>query len=334
MVSYGKISSQVWQLVAGFGNKSLNKDQEKVNYLDFQVQRWRESLPPSLQLTTTDSTTSPTSHRASISTPSRGVQRLQVLLYLRANHLRILIHRQNILSSAAIASNREGAHLVTSIAKDTIRLLVRMRETSTIYETQQTAYNYFLISALSAIFLAVCHDPAEFSMGCRDEFFSALELLKDLSSHGASAKRLWKSLKGLKSIAPRLGLTPREQRDGEDSTAALAGGSVSGRDAEGTFSHRPLVQTASGLAGPTPAGERVWNINNIVNSGMSRTGDGHMTMDATDFDMPDMFYMSSELTNMFEAFGDMQGQVGMDFDIQDRALPDGRDVSALFGDLL
>ncbi|PVH76667.1 hypothetical protein DL98DRAFT_657261 [Cadophora sp. DSE1049] len=342
MVSYGKISSQVWQLVAGFSNKSLNTDQEKVNYLDFQVQRWRESLPPSLQLSTTDPTTSPSSHRTSISAPSQSLQRLQVLLYLRANHLRILIHRHNILSSAAISSNREGAHLVTSIAKDTIRLLVRMRETSTIYETQQTAYNYFLISALAAIFLAVCHDPGQFSAGCRDEFFSALELLKDLSSHGASAKRLWKSLKGLKSIAPRLGLTPREQRDGEERAGSLGGGtgSVSGRDSEGTFSHRPLVQTTSGLAGPTPAGERVWNVNTNANAnanahdGVIRMGDGNPAMDAADFELPDMFYMSSELTNMFEAFGDMQGQVGIDFDVQGKVLPDGRDISALFGDLL
>ncbi|KAH7383054.1 fungal-specific transcription factor domain-containing protein [Cadophora sp. MPI-SDFR-AT-0126] len=338
MVAYGKISSQVWQLVAGFGNKSLNTDQEKVNYLDFQVQRWRESLPPLLQLSITDPT-SPESntHKASTSTPSQSLQRLQVLLYLRANHLRILIHRHNILSSAAISSNREGANLVTFIAKDTIRLLVRMRETSTIYETQQTSYNYFLISALAAIFLAVCHDSAQFSVGCRDEFFSALELLKDLSSHGASAKRLWKSLKGLKSIAPRLGLTPREQRDGEERAASLGGnGSASGRDSEGTFSHQPLVQTTSGLTGPTRAGERVWNVNAAANSnantGVLGIGDGNVAMNAADFELPDMFYMSSELTNMFEAFGDMQGQVGMDFDVQDRL--DGRDISALFGDLL
>ncbi|KAK0113956.1 hypothetical protein ONS96_014805 [Cadophora gregata f. sp. sojae] len=340
MVSYGRISSQIWQLVAGFSNKSSNTDEEKVNYLDFQVQRWRESLPPALQLSMIDPSSPPNTQKTSISTPSQSLQRLQILLYLRANHLRILIHRHNIMSSTAIAANREGAHLVTSIAKDTIRLLVRMRETSTIYETQQTAYNYFLISALAAIFLAVCHDPGDFSVGCRDEFFSALELLKDLSSHGASAKRLWKSLKGLKSIAPRLGLTPREQRDDEERAMSL-GGSASGRNTQGAFSHRPLVQTTvSTLAGATPAEERVWNVNtsagSISSASASRTGVGGVAVDAADFDLPDMFYMSSELTNMFEAFGDIQGngQVGLDFNVQDRILADGRDISALFGDLL
>ncbi|KAH7369594.1 fungal-specific transcription factor domain-containing protein [Rhexocercosporidium sp. MPI-PUGE-AT-0058] len=332
MASYGKISSKVWELVAGFNPKSI--DAENVNYLDFQVQRWRGSLPPSLQLATPPSTsTSSTSPvPASYKNPPQSLQRLQVLLYLRANHLRILIHRHHILSSSSIASNLSGAHLVTSIAKDTIRLLVLMRETSTIYETQQPSYNYFLISALAAIFLAVCHDPGEFSAGCRDEFFSALELLKVLSGQGSSAKRLWRSLKGLRKVAPRLGLTPREAEmldvdgDGDDHNHNLSSSS-SGRQSthsrpqntETAFSYRPLVQTTSGIETVTPAGERAWNVNKAYDAGVN----GMMN---TEVDFPDMFYMSNELTNMFEAFGDVRGDMGLDFG--------GGDVSALFGDLL
>ncbi|KAG4434544.1 hypothetical protein IFR05_009960 [Cadophora sp. M221] len=336
MVSYGKLSSKIWELVAGFNSKSI--EAENVNYLDFQVQRWRESLPPSLQLvtSTSGSRSSPTPSQNHNDHSPQSRQRLQVLLYLRANHMRILVHRHNILSSQSIASNKPGAHLVTTIAKDTIRLLVLMRETSTIYETQQPSFNYFLISALAAIFLAVCHDPAEFSAGCRDEFFSALELLKVLSSQGASAKRLWKSLRGLRSVAPRLGLTPREsemldgdagghehEHENQQSSPLPDKQRTRSRarpsNTETAFSYRPLVQTTSGLESVTPAGERVWNVN--------KTYDGNLNgmMDA-EFELPDMFYMSNELTNMFEAFGDVQGNAGVDFG--------GGDVSALFGDLL
>lgn len=85
------------------------------------------------------------------------------------------------------------------------------------------------------------------------------------------------------------------------------------------FSYRPLVQTTSGLESVTPAGERVWNVNKVHDENLNGM------MDA-EFELPDMFYMSNELTNMFEAFGDVQGNVGVDFG--------GGDVSALFGDLL
>ncbi|KAL5323072.1 hypothetical protein ACEPPN_007600 [Leptodophora sp. 'Broadleaf-Isolate-01'] len=334
MVSYGKLSSKIWELVAGFNSKAI--EAENVNYLDFQVQRWRESLPPSLQLVTSTSASraSSTPGPDHNDYPPQSRQILQVLLYLRANHMRILIHRHHILSSQSIASNRPGAHLVTTIAKDTIRLLVLMRKTSTIYETQQPSYNYFLISALAAIFLAVCHDPAEFSAGCRDEFFSALELLKVLSSQGASAKRLWRSLRGLRSVAPRLGLTPRESEMLDDDGAAHWLGNETSSplpdkqrtrsrprpsNTDTAFSYRPLVQTTSGLESVTPAGERVWNVNKVHDENLNGM------MDA-EFELPDMFYMSNELTNMFEAFGDVQGNVGVDFG--------GGDVSALFGDLL
>lgn len=76
------------------------------------------------------------------------------------------------------------------------------------YETQQSTFNYFLICAISAIFLAVCHAPAEFSHSCRAGFYSALGILKDLSSRSFSSKRLWKSIRGLTGIAPKLGLSP------------------------------------------------------------------------------------------------------------------------------
>lgn len=328
MVSYGKISSKVWSHVAGFP-KASTANTEQVNYLDFQVQRWRESLPPSLQLATAESSATPGS-----SDPlPQSLQRLQVLLYLRANHLLILIHRHNILSPASIAQNPSGAHLVTSIARDTIRLLISMREQSTIYETQQSSYNYFLVSALAAVFLAVCHDAKGFGAECRESFFGALGLLRDLSACGWSARRLWRSLGGLRRVAGRLGLTPKEGDEDDDGVAATASSRARGRtrtshsSPETAFSYRPLIQSSSGLTAATPAAERVWNVKKMNGGSADGLADA-------DFEMPDMFFMSSELTNIFEAFGEGQGSGGVDFDGRLGGLLDERDVSALFGDLL
>jgi hypothetical protein len=200
MISYGGICSKVWNAVTGF-NTSKTTEKDTVDYLDFQLQQWLKSIPKDLQLI------HPRLGDVARDQP-RNLQHLRVLLYIRANHLRIFVHRQHILSPARIFQNLESARLVIDIAKDTIRVLVHLRETSTIYETQQTAFNYFLVSAISAIFLGVCHAPAEFSHSCRMEFYSALGLLSALSAHSSITRRLWKSVKGLNQIAPRLGLAP------------------------------------------------------------------------------------------------------------------------------
>lgn len=111
----------------------------------------------------------------------RSLQKLRVLLYVRGNQMRSFIHRHNILSARNISKNLAGARMVTEVVKDTINVLVHMHESSDIYNLNQCTFNYFLISAISAIFLAIWHAPAEFSDSCRNEFYNALGLLKEFS---------------------------------------------------------------------------------------------------------------------------------------------------------
>jgi hypothetical protein len=213
MISYGQICSKVWKAVAGFTDiNSINKD--TVNYLDFQIQQWLESIPSSLHLI------HPRLGDAARNQP-RILQMLRTFLYIRANHMRIYVHRHHILSPNSIAQNPSAARLVVDIAKDTIHVLVHLRETSTVYETQQVPFNYFLVSAFSAIFLGVCHAPERFSHTCRTEFYSALELLYTLSARSSITRRLWKGIKGLRHIAPRLGLSPAKSPEDTTQTSAM-----------------------------------------------------------------------------------------------------------------
>ena len=318
MVSYGRISSRVWEAVAGFGNKAIDVD--KVAFLDFQLQKWRQSIPEDLRLSITQITSKD-------NVQPRSLQRLQVLLYLRANHMQILVHRHNVLSPRGVLENRTGAHLVTDIAKDTIRLLVRLRESSTLYETQQSVFNYFLISALSAVFLAVCHAPAEFSNLCRDEFFNALSLLKDLSSRSSSAKRLWKSLRGLKNVAPQLGLTPSDEYQTLSALPLDTSANSRGSVIPINHTHHPQA-TPSLLSRNNDTSGRPWLANHVANVN---------SVPDTNFSMPDMFQISCDLTDMFEAFGgDVQDQRHMGRNIQDKPfrVRDTREFSTIFGDLM
>jgi hypothetical protein len=94
-------------------------------------------------------------------------------------------------------------------------------------------FNYFLISALAVLFLAVAHAPAEFSQPSRDEFYMALELVRGLSSNSYVSKRLWKTIKTLKEVGPRLGLLIRhDDTTDAHSSAAVAMAGLAGHQVD------------------------------------------------------------------------------------------------------
>jgi hypothetical protein len=225
MIAYSRIGSKVWRSVCSF-SPSPQLNIEEIGYLDYQVQHWQKSVPAELQLSTS----------ATPQASSRAIQRLQILLYLRANQMRILIYRPVLHSASSIQENLQYASTVVELAKDTIRALTHLNQTSDIYRCQQVCFNYFLTSAIAVIFLASCHAPVHFSGICRDEFYMALDLVKGFSNKSWVTRRLWKTIKGLKEIGPKLGLitdTDRGLQDDPHSSAALAMAGLAGHEISG-----------------------------------------------------------------------------------------------------
>ncbi|KAF2761813.1 fungal-specific transcription factor-like protein [Pseudovirgaria hyperparasitica] len=220
MVTYSQIGSKVWKSVANVDSTS-NVNKEDIGYLDYQILEWLRSIPPSLKFT----------HPRSNATPeacSRGTHRLKVALYLRANQMRILIYRPVLHTATSIMENIDSANRVVAIAKDTIDVLAHTNQTSDLYRTQQMMFNYFLISALAVLFLAVSHAPARYSDYCRQEFYAALDLVRGLSANSHVSKRLWKTIKVLKEVAPKLGLNVRNPEADAHSSAAVAMAGLAG----------------------------------------------------------------------------------------------------------
>ncbi|KAF2002901.1 hypothetical protein P154DRAFT_430028 [Amniculicola lignicola CBS 123094] len=222
MISYSAIGSKVWRSIAAADASANSFNKDDISFLDFQVLNWHRTIPDSLKFV------HPESGRT-IEPPSRGVHRLQVALYLRANQMRIVIYRPVLHTATSIMENIEFAHTVVKVAKDTIRILTYINQTSDLYRTQQMMFNYFLISALAVLFLAVAHAPVEFNTQCRDEFYMALELVRGLSANSFVSKRLWKTIRMLKEVGPRLGLnigtvdTPDAHSSAAVAMAGLAG---------------------------------------------------------------------------------------------------------------
>ncbi|ODH50002.1 hypothetical protein GX48_03806 [Paracoccidioides brasiliensis] len=264
MVAYFRISSKIWYSGLGSIGTSTAK-REVIGFLDYQVLQWLKNVPENLRF---HSSESPVSNDG----VDREVRRLRVLLYIRGNHMRILIYRPVLHSTSSILENMEYAHTVVDIAKDTVRVLTHLNQTSDIYRTQQMLFNYFLVSALAVLLLAVSHAPAEFNRQVRDEFYMALDLVKGFSAKSYVSKRLWKMIKGLRGIGEKLGLinrpAPPDLND-PHSTAAVAMAGLAGHPMDVmSIYHRDI--NPSGELGSSPQ---------------------------------DGIQMSNELTNLFEAVG-------------------------------
>lgn len=206
MIRYSRIAAKAWKFISAFNNTNEIK-KEEMNYLDWQVLRWVHAIPDSLRLDHPSSAESETATEG-----SRSLRRLRALLYLRANQLRMLIHRPVLHTSAHVVRYPGESETVVEIAKDTIRFITRLNDTSDIYHLQQVAFNWFLVSALAALFLAVAQAPTQFSGSCKEEFYWALELIKGVSAQSYISRRLWKSIRSLRKLGPQLGLGVQKKR--------------------------------------------------------------------------------------------------------------------------
>ncbi|KAI4284984.1 MAG: hypothetical protein L6R38_000999 [Xanthoria sp. 2 TBL-2021] len=265
MIAYGRIASKVWRSIMGPVGAGSEVEEETMSYLDYQILDWQNQIPDSLKFY-------PTVDVPDTGAPSRAQRRLQVLLYLRANQMRILIYRPVLHSATSIMENRHQAGVVVEVAKDTVRVLTRLNQTTDIYRTQQVCFNHFLVSALAALFLAVSHAPLEFNQTVRDEFYMAIDLVSGFSASYVSM-RLWEMIKGLKEVGPRLGLVSH-------SRPALS---------EPIDPHSSAAVAMAGLAG-----HRVDDMTAFpVSQGAAAMGQSPMNGQQ----------MSYELTNLFEAAG-------------------------------
>jgi hypothetical protein len=195
MVGYGRLCSTLWDALVPFGQRNPGGDVDSLmKELDIKTQEWLESIPLDLRLR------HPRLGLAARAQPP-FLQRLRALLYLRGNHSRVLIYRYYLLGPDRIKSSPSNAWLAVEIAQDSIQVLVHLNESSDIYRRQQAAFNYFLLSALAVLFLAVCNDPETFAVPCKKSLYSAIDLLRYFSRHSWGSRRLWSSVRG---IVPRL----------------------------------------------------------------------------------------------------------------------------------
>ncbi|KAK0250481.1 hypothetical protein LTS09_014328 [Friedmanniomyces endolithicus] len=299
MIQYCTIGSKVWRNVsaAPSTNHPDSLNAEEMAYLDYQVIEWHRRIPSQLRF----------EHPGQVgrlSTPvgppvSRAGNRLRILLYLRANQMRILIYRPVLHSATCIVRHRDQAQTAVDVAKDTIRVLTHINITSDLYRTQQVLFNAFLTSALAVLFLAVAHTPALFAANVREEFYMALDLIRGFSKGSWIGKRLWKTIRVLKEVGPQLGLPVKESASAaaaERPSSASRGGKESGGGE--LDPSRSAAVAMAGLAGHNMDEMALFNVDHPP---------AWSAMPAGSSVSPD--HMANDLTSLFEAAGGFQ-QIG------------------------
>ena len=272
MISYSRIASEVWRATSGFESSGNDIDKDKIGYLDYQISQWYDSIHESMRLNSSESF-------LDYGVVSRGQQRLRVILYMRRNQMRTHIYRPVLHSLTNIMENRRLAQTVVEVAKDTIRILARLNEATDIYRTQQVVFNYFLIAALGVLFLAVSHAPNEFSSQVRDEFYQALDLVKGFSGRSYIAKRLWKTIQGVKEVAPKLGLVSRQTKltDANDphSSAALAMAGLAGHQVDELAAYVSAANSSSLSSSPLNGQQMSFELTNLFEAAGGLAGMGN-----------------------------------------------------------
>ena len=107
MIAHFAIASKVWYAM-GTDPSKPNISREDIGYLDYQVQAWHKNLPGHLRYE------DPPRNSTRSITP--GQHRLQIILYLRANGMRILIYRPVLHSVASIVNNQSQAQTVVDLS--------------------------------------------------------------------------------------------------------------------------------------------------------------------------------------------------------------------------
>ncbi|KAK9240063.1 fungal-specific transcription factor domain-containing protein [Lipomyces kononenkoae] len=204
MIRYSQVFGRVWKVVNAFNpprHFTINTDE--IDYIEFLIHRWQQSLPPELRLYSA-------TERGEHPSPPQLSRKLQTILYLRHNLMFLHLYRPIMFSTRTIAQHMSYALRAVEIALDSIRELSRLHFETDLYASCQIHYNYFLVSALGVLFTAIIHAPTVFAAPCKKEFNMALDLIKLFSKVSRVGRRLWATVKKLRSVTAAYGIGPTE----------------------------------------------------------------------------------------------------------------------------
>ncbi|KAF2092699.1 hypothetical protein NA57DRAFT_10525, partial [Rhizodiscina lignyota] len=131
MSSYIRVGAQLWESVLDSRGKvkTAFKDDD-FDFMEFQIQRWQQALPEELRPELVAASLQRNRPKAvsDINTFST-----RILLYLRANQIRIMVHRPILFSIQTASAHQPRIESLINIARDQIDKLVQVDRMSDVY---------------------------------------------------------------------------------------------------------------------------------------------------------------------------------------------------------
>lgn len=192
MVAYCQIASECRPSIVGDMRSDGHKwvDSE---FSDFRIVEWRRRLPRSLQFDSRHQRFDP-------SLEDRSQYRMRLLLYLRANQMRMMIRRQSTARPSTSQTDSSHMHSMIEVACDTIQILSDVTHTCDVYHTQQRTFNHFLETAISSLLMAVARRQDIKDSRCLTGLTMAMDMVKDLASKSSMMRKLRNKLHDLKIV--------------------------------------------------------------------------------------------------------------------------------------
>ncbi|KAH8884052.1 hypothetical protein GQ53DRAFT_731201 [Thozetella sp. PMI_491] len=211
MVDYSGIASEVRKSILQSAPTSPAICASTRDFLDFRVSQWQKSLPEKLQFRGIKDKFVPAKER-------RGEYRLRLILYLRANQMRTIIHRKSAIFTDPNSFNSSSVSLLASTAQDTIRILAALARETDIYHAQHKTFNHFLETALTSLLLILPYAGPERGASCLQEAFAAMETIRNLSTHSPITRALEEKLQNIQGLVA--GLRPNSPKISKASDAS------------------------------------------------------------------------------------------------------------------
>jgi hypothetical protein len=127
-------------------------------------------------------------------------QFLKSFITVCKNQLKIGLYKHALFSLESIAQNAYLSHKAVSTASETINSCDQLQKATKLYDLQAVHFNFFVLSAVAALYLAVRHAPRKFS-NTPEDIFRGLEILRPYCSSG----RLHERVQALEVAMKRLG---------------------------------------------------------------------------------------------------------------------------------
>jgi hypothetical protein len=199
LIKYVRIAARFVPTMPKLGASYIELEASTRTSIDIEADQWAIS---------TSISTSPNAHY----TKADEAQFHKSFVTVCRNQLKIGLYKHILFSLPSIAQNTLLSHKAVFTASETIQSCFQLQKSTPMYHLQAVHFNFFVLSAVAVLYLAVRHAPLEFG-DIPSEIFMGLEILRPYCTSGRLRERVQALDKAMRrlgyngmGIAPQLAL--------------------------------------------------------------------------------------------------------------------------------